>query len=325
MGRVLARLTRRVTLGQIRHIAPVPPARGGDLVDRVYRQVESDFGMLAPPVALHAPAPAMLAACWAMLRETTLAAGVATRIDKESVAARVSTANRCPYCVDIHGGTLAGLLRRQSGAGRRERPEEGADAAVRRAELAGVALTFEYLNRMVNVFLVDSPLPPLSGRAAAVARGGAARILARLAATPVAPGAALALLPPAVTVPPDLGWAAASPRVETATARAIAAVDATAAPVVPAPVRQLIADHLSGAAPRPPDTVTIGDWLDSALAPLPCRDRAAGRLALLTALASYRVSDPVVAEARDAGYDDGALVTLCGWASLAAARRAVPA
>jgi AhpD family alkylhydroperoxidase len=321
MGRILARLTRGVTLGQIQHVAPVAAGRDGSLVDRVYRQVASDFGMLAPPVALHAPAPTMLAACWAMLRETTIAVGAASRIDKETVAASVSTTNRCPYCVDIHGATLAGLLRRRAGADPRRPPEEVADPAERHAELAGVAVTFQYLNRMVNVFLVDSPLPALPDRAAAVARSGAARLLARFASMPVAPNAALQLLPAADTVPADLGWAAASPRIETAMARAIAAVDAAAAGDVPPPVQRMIGEHLSGAAPQLPDAVGIGDWLDAALRPLPQRDRAAGRLALLTALASYRVTGTVVTAARDAGYDDRALVTLCGWASLAAARR----
>ena len=77
----------------------------------MYRQVERDFGMLAPPVALHSPAPEALAAVWVILRESLVATGLAGRPGKEAVAATISLANSCPYCVDVHGATLMGLLK----------------------------------------------------------------------------------------------------------------------------------------------------------------------------------------------------------------------
>jgi AhpD family alkylhydroperoxidase len=187
MGRMLARATGGVALAQVRRVAAVSPRNADGLVARVYRQMAADFGMLAPPVALHSAAPAVLAASWSVLRETTLATGIVSRADKETVATAVSAANRCPYCVDIHGGTLAGLLRKADGDAiasdrldsipdERHRalarwargtaagghtvgvapPFRGSDAP----ELVGVAVTFHYLNRMVNLFLQESPLPP---------------------------------------------------------------------------------------------------------------------------------------------------------------------
>jgi hypothetical protein len=50
-------------------------------------------------------------------------------------------------------------------------------------------------------------------------------------------------------------------------------------------------------------------------------DRPAGRLALLTALASYQVDRSVVRQFRAGWPDDSTLVELTAWASLAAARR----
>jgi alkylhydroperoxidase family enzyme len=342
MGRTLARATRGASLAHVRRVATVPPRAADGLVKDVYRQIEADFGMLAPPVALHAPAPTVLAASWSILRETTLAAGVVSRADKETVAAAVSNANRCPYCVDIHGGTLVGLVRGRAdgSAVAADRLDEVADDRVRalarwaresggaalprpypaahEPELIGVAVTFHYLNRMVNVFLQESPFPPAPGPALGAVRRGASWLLARLASAAVPAGASAGLLPDAPS-PPDLSWADGQPHVAAAFARAGAAVDAAGRRAVPTGVRRLVTDALAGASAPP--TLDTRAWLDVALATLAAPERPAGRLALLTAMASYRVTDRVVDEVREQGYDDAALIALTSWASLAAARR----
>ncbi|MFC7110765.1 hypothetical protein ACFQQB_66485 [Nonomuraea rubra] len=74
----------------------------------------------------------------------------------------------------------------------------GERSAAPEAELIAVAVTFHYLNRMVAVFLGDSPLPP---EVPARARGPALRAFGRLMRpaarrTPPA-GASLPLLPAA--------------------------------------------------------------------------------------------------------------------------------
>src|SRR3954447_754866 len=96
-------------LTQIRHVAPVRRGQATGLVARVYRQVEADFGVLAPPIALHACAPQTLAAAWVLLRESLVVPGTVSRVDKEAVAAAVSRQNACPYCVTIHGSVMTRL------------------------------------------------------------------------------------------------------------------------------------------------------------------------------------------------------------------------
>jgi AhpD family alkylhydroperoxidase len=337
---LLARMTRRGTQRQIRHVPAVPPDAARGQVARVYAQLERDFGMLAPPVALHAPAPGPLAACWMMLRETLVASGAADRTVKEVVAAAVSRANACPYCVEVHGTVLHGLAGGRLAAavmdGRLEAigdarlravaawaggsgtpaPPDG-PAGPRAARLVGVAVTFHYLNRMVNVFLPDSPLPP---GLPAVVRGGLRRVAGRLLRPgPRPPGASLDLLP-AAPLPEDLSWAAADPDVAGAFARAAAAIEAAGRRSVPATARTLVLDALAGRAGRSPG---LGrGWAEEAVSGLPDRDRPAGLLALLTALASYQVGPSVLDGFRRAGADDAALVELTSWAAMAAARRA---
>src|ERR1700735_4058374 len=109
---MIARLIRgagRKAIAQVRYVSPVPPGQAQGLVATVYAQVERDFGMLAPPVALHSPAPWPLAASWMMLRETLLT-GLADRAAREAVAAAVSLGNSCPYCVQVHTSVLHGLI-----------------------------------------------------------------------------------------------------------------------------------------------------------------------------------------------------------------------
>ncbi|WP_169944091.1 carboxymuconolactone decarboxylase family protein [Microbispora sp. H11081] len=337
MGAVLARVMLPATLRQIRHVTPVRPGAAPDLVRRVYGQVERDFGMLAPPVILHSPAPQVLAACWLTLRESLLARGAVTREVKEAVAAGVSRGNSCPYCVDVHQATMDALVRRGGapGDGLTARVEEWARTAGRggqagsqavpapsgqAAELLAVAVTFHYLNRMVNVFLGESPLPPA---VPARARKGSMRlfglVMAPAASKAGTPGDSLDLLPDA-PLPPDLSWAGDVPHVALAFARAAAAVEEAGRRSVPEPVRDLVTGTLAGWDGEPPGPSRA--WVADAVSGLPDRHRPAGRLALLTALASYQVDDGVVNDFRREEPGDRALVELTAWAAMSAARRA---
>ncbi len=87
---------RRLSLLQVRHIATVQFGEATGDTARVYRELEQDFGVLAPPIALHAPVPELLAASWMTLRETMLVDGLVPRAAKEAVAAAVSQGQPVP-------------------------------------------------------------------------------------------------------------------------------------------------------------------------------------------------------------------------------------
>jgi AhpD family alkylhydroperoxidase len=346
LGTAVSRATRGSSLAQIGYVAAVAPSGAPDLVASVYAQVERDFGMLAPPVVLHAAAPDLLAACWSMLRETLLATGSAGRSAKEAVAAAVSLGNACPYCVEVHTAMLHGLVHGQDAVAiGDDRIGSIADPVVRQTaawarasgiraeaarhempfpaeqipELVGVAVTFQYLNRMVNVFLTETVIPP---RVPPAMRRGLQSMIGRLMRPATRgfcpPGAALSLLPEAV-LPADLSWAAGNPTIAGAFARAAAAVDAAAGRSVPEGVRNLLGNKLAawdGQAQGPSRA-----WTRDALSGLPEAQRSAGQLALLTALASYQVDQSVIDEFQAHHPGDQALIELTSWASLAAARR----
>jgi alkylhydroperoxidase family enzyme len=314
LGRVL-----RSAQGSVRYVRPVRASAAVGLVAKVYQQMERDFGFLAPPISLHSPSPEVMAASWLMMRETLLASGRADRVLKESVASAVSEANTCPYCVEVHDairhsidGTYdADAVRAWVRGGPRPFPDD------RLEECVGVAVTFEYVNRMNNVFLPESPIP---ARVPALARNQVRRTLGGVAAgkRAIEPGDSLALLPDA-PLPEGLSWSAGHATVAGAFARASAVIDAAGARSLPLHVRDLVNAWLSGDAGEMGISRT---WVDQAVAEVPAADRAVAKLALLTALASYQVDADIVASARRDCADDAALVDLTAWASWSAARRA---
>ncbi len=346
MNTTLMRRALRRSTAQIRHVRPVSPGAAAGPVAAVYAQVERDFGMLAPPVVLHSPAAGPLAACWVMLRETLLARGVADRAAKEVVAAGVSLGNACPYCVDVHSAVLRGLAHgAEADAIGGDRVDAVVDPALRDLaawarssglresilrrdppfgieqlpEFAGVAVTFQYLNRMVTVFCEDSPLPAILP---ATLASGMMRVLGRFlrstARSALEPGTALDLLSEA-PMPDDLAWAAGRHVIADAFARAIAAIDAAGARAVEDRVRDLVTSELAGWSGQ---AVGLGrSWVDDALRRLAPADRPAGRLALLVAFAPHQVGPRDIEEFRRGQPSDEELISLAAWASMAAARR----
>jgi alkylhydroperoxidase family enzyme len=328
----------RRSLAQIRYVSPVMPGTATGLVASVYGQAERDFGMVAAPVAMHSPAPSALAGSWAMLRETLLVTGQTERAAKEVVAAGVSVANACPYCVAIHTAAAKDLLPDLDAAGiasgNLDDPQlkeiagwarsSGLPGASRSAppgsfaELAGVAVTFQYLNRMVTIFLPESPLPPMTPKGI----GGwvMGMLASAMTSAKAAPGDSLELVPDA-PLPAEFSWAAGDPRIAAALGGAAAAIEEAAAGVVTQPVRELVTGRLDAWDGRPQGPSKA--WADEAVAKLDEADRPAGRLAILAALAPYQVTKADVSAFRSAAKaGDDAVVSLTSWASMAAARTA---
>jgi AhpD family alkylhydroperoxidase len=331
----------------IRYLQPVSPAAATGLVAEVYAQARREFGLL-PPIPLHSPVPRLLAGAWCVLRETLLAGRVGRPV-KEALAAAVSHLNRCPYCIDAHtlmleaagerdaaralAGGKPGVL---SDEGLREVVAWGAahrspgTAPLSRApfpaadtsEMIGTAMAFHYINRMAHVFLPESayPLPP-AVHWVYWARGwmrklAAGRFKALVSARRV-PGESLALLEPA-ELPADLPWARGNPNVAGAFARFAAAVEKAVQDALPEGVRERVVERLAAWDGTDPG---FGGLSEEELDGIPREERAAGRLALLTAFASYRVDGAVIAAYRARRPADSQLLGAVSWVSYVAARQ----
>ncbi|MEV4010788.1 carboxymuconolactone decarboxylase family protein [Nonomuraea angiospora] len=313
---------------QFRYVTPVQPQAATGRVAQVYAQLADDFGMARMAVFLTlSPAPDVLAATWAMLRESLLA-GNAPRTGKEVVALGVSMANRCPFCVAAHTTLLHAtgdhrLAETIAAGGTPDDPEHAALlawATSRRGgarigrEHIGTALTFHFINRMASALLTENLLPANLQKSRLV-RSVGGRVMARTVRRRLLSGASLPLVAD-LPARPEPAWGAGT-SVGAAYA-ALRAAGAAGGELLGDAARAAVADTVAAwDGEHPP---MGGAWLDGPLAEVPAGERAGARLALLAALAPYRVTDADVAAWRGSRPDED-LVRLCAFGAASAMER----
>ncbi len=321
----------------VQYVGLVPRRSATGLIAEVYAQAEREF-QLAPPLTVHSPAPRLLAAVWSATRETLIVGD--GRVMKEAIAASVSAANACPYCVDVHSVMLEAGSRREvavaiAGGRADELVDEEARATLQwslatplsapagttTAQL-GTAIVFHYVNRVVNVFMREgSPLALPSGLG--WLRGGLSAVAARTVGRttlnkPAAPGASLGLLAD-LEVRSGIRWIDEHPTIGPSLARLFAVAGEGVRGLMSAESRATIEGALLGW--RGEDPPLGRGWLDRALAGIHADDVPGARLALLTARCAYQVGTEDVALFRACHASDEALVQLVGFGAAAAARR----
>lgn len=310
-----------------------PPARKSatGVTADVYAQLTSDFGMERPATfVVLSSAPELLTSTWALMRES-LIAGEGDRTGKELAALGVSLANRCPFCVDAHTMLLhaTGDHSLAEAVARGETPSDegharvlawgrasrtpGAPAlmpypfpAAHAPAYIGTMLTFHFINRIASALLTESLLPGNAQRFRAV-RSLGGRSLARTVRRRPAPGVGLTLLD---APGPGPDWARGS-----SVGPGYAALrDAATAGggLLDEADRALVRETLQGWDGAHPSLAWDG---------LPDRSRPGARLALLAALAPYRITDEDVTAWRQPDHSDRHLVRLVAYGAFAAVDR----
>ncbi len=331
----------------IHYVEPVSYRDSDALVRTVYDQMDRDFE-LVPPLTIHAPVPDLLAGVWSIVRES-MVAGSVSRTEREAIPAAVSHINQCPFCVDVHSTMLHGgsehevasvLLSgnvdqlpdsRIGNIVRWALATRSPDAEILRVppfskdeapELIGTAVLFHYINRMVNIFLDESPfsvLPKwLRWTKGFMPRVAGKAIGKQILGVRITAGESLQLLP-AAELPSEFSWAESNSAVAGAFARFAAVTEQQGLKVLSAAVRNLVTERVENW--NGDDPGMSRHWVEDAVSSLSEPDQAAGRLTLLTALASYQVDQQVIDEYRRHFPSDGQLIAATSWASFAAARR----
>ncbi|MFF3171925.1 carboxymuconolactone decarboxylase family protein [Streptomyces sp. NPDC057900] len=311
--------------GPFRYTTPAPPESATGVVADVYAQMATDFGIeRAATFVVLSASPPLLTGAWALLRESLLA-GRVPRTEKEVVAAGVSLANRCPFCVDAHTVLLhaAGDHRLAETIARDGQPEDptyrqllawGKDMSSPQPfppadapEHIGTALSFHFINRVVSSLLTESMLPFGLQRLRAV-RSAAGRTLTRAVRQELATGLSLPLLETEGEAP---SWAAGT-AIGTAFGALRTAAELGAGLLSDedaAFVRESVAAW-DGVSPLPHGAV------------LPDRaERPGARLALLAARAPYRITDEDVAAWLAPPFTDHCLVHLVAFGAIRAVGR----
>nr|BFE60793.1 carboxymuconolactone decarboxylase family protein [Dactylosporangium thailandense] len=311
-----------------RFVTPVPKRAATGSVAAVYAASARELGALFAPHL--SPAPDLHAALWAVLRESMLA-GTVPRARKEAVAAAVAVVNRCPFCIDAHAAMLhatgshdtADAITRGEApdplvawarSTRSAAPDPWPFPAAQAPEYVGTALANHFINRMVDALRPGSLLP--GGALRTPSRRAAGLALARTVRRTIAPGESLALLDPGAGPAP--AWAGAGPVAAAwpAFERAARAGGALLGDTA----RAVVLEAVAGWRGEHPE---LGGWPGSALGAVPEDERPGARLALLAALAPYRLTESAVAAWRSSvgPRGDEELVRVLGFGAFAAVDR----
>ncbi|MEA5510549.1 hypothetical protein VB715_12315 [Crocosphaera sp. UHCC 0190] len=294
------------------------------------------------PFALHALIIRLLKAVWILYYETELVTQQVSPQNKEAIISAVSKVNQCPFCASSHTAndvkqaldskalnlipnkkkrllvkwSLATLspeakIVQSPPFSRKEAPE-----------IITTAILFHYLNRMLNIFLPQeseeenfsklNKCKQLKGQVFGWLKN---QLRSR---TIYKPGASLNLLP-RTALPEDLKWARGNPTVANALAQFAATVEQEGQAVLSESVQELVKDYLKSWDGNPPPLGTY--WVEEAIETLDDSLKPEARLAMLTAIASYQVSEPVVRQFRKVHPFDRELLAATSWASFAAARQ----
>jgi len=314
-------------------------------VVEIYHQMRRDFGALVEPFTLHSASPKLLGGIWAASRETELVSNVVSRNEKELIATAISHTNRCPYCVDAHtmmlnaGGDhpLAQLLSSDT-VDTISDPELNALytwAASSRSpqspiilappfslqaapEIIGMAVLFHYINRMVSLFLADSPLP----LNVSWMKGGLKRVagwyFSLAAKRKKTPGESLKFVP-SVSLPDDMHWAEGSVAIAHSFGGFSHVVDEAGAALLSATVRRCVAQFIDSWNGEDPGMSR--QWVEAIVADLKDADKDVARLILTASIAPYQVDEQMILTFRNIHPTDEALLAALSWGSFTVARR----
>ncbi|RAN98392.1 hypothetical protein GAR05_03129 [Micromonospora saelicesensis] len=315
-----------------RFFTPTPTRAATGRTAAVYQQLRDDFLGPLPTFQALSAVPEVLAATWALMREALLA-GDAPRVERELVAAAVSRANHCQFCVDAHVLLLhaLGAPTLAEAVARGETPTEPRHAALvdwaqasrspRAAdwtsthgpEITGTLLAFHFINRVVSA-LLDPDLLPGGLQRSPLVRSVGGRLYAKAARESKEPGRSLPLLDadPTASRP---AWAGDSPvGIAYASLRDAAArggellLGDVARQTVTATVR-----WEDGRFPARP-----ADWAVDLVRDVPGTDRIGTRIALLAAFAPSAISPGDVALWRLSHPADADLVRLVAYGAITA-------
>jgi hypothetical protein len=184
--------------------------------------------------------------------------------------------------------------------------------------MIGAAVWVHYINRMVTPLLSDRLL--WFGTDQAALRSFSERMggwfFAPAVRRPCSPGLSLEFLPSA-ELPGDLAWARTSQGVARAFAALALAVERCAAQSLTPDTRALVLHAVGEWCGEDPSAEALHLW-SAGIAGAEC---AEARLALLAALAPYRIDEDVVSAFRRRRPVDTDLIGALAWGSFTAARR----
>jgi AhpD family alkylhydroperoxidase len=254
---------------------------------KVFAQMQLENAGVHGPFLIHAAQPKLLAALWALFRETQLASGI-PRTHLETLALLIAQDNRCPWCIEAHHVALHthGIVA-EIEDWHRANPDP-IHSTSSQSTLRIASLCWQYINRMTNVFLVESAwqrfgalrhsLQPLMGKIFATF----------LLGCKYPAGRSLGLIEPA-SLPEHLQWAVSAGASGQALAYFHQTVQALGERLIEPRTREVVLETI-----RHKNRLNFGlsrRWADEAVAVLEPSQHVLAKVLLLAALASYQIDE----------------------------------
>lgn len=335
------KLMEDISNRSVQHVRVIPSNESSGLLRQVYQQMEKEFGIV-PPLSVHSKVPRILAALWSATRESLIAGE--GRLTKELIATTVSEINECPFCVDVHsvvlraGGITGDKKEFSESLGSDQQKIRAWTQATRSSgnsllknppfkenEIApffATAVTFHYINRVVNVFMKEGSPLNLNGK------GGWSRKLMRFLGAKTVGAAMLKMrvksgeslhlvetLAPATRIP----WMIKGGETGLALARFFAITNEEVLAVIPDEPRLQFRDAI--ASWNGEDTTLGRSWLTEAVAKFPAECRESITLAFLVARSSHQIMDADIDRFRSRHTSDEDLIRVVSWGASVAAER----
>lgn len=317
---------------KIKHIEPIKPKQASGLLREINQQIKQEFGHVAGPWLALSITPEILAGTWAICRESVVC-GELSRGQKESIAAAVSQLNTCPFCEEVHGliasadgerDTIRRLRLNQQPTGdigqfinwvKKLGPaaQQQAKLSVTRrasAEIMGTYLCYQFINRIVNVFVEKRVLPgpkllhPLGRKLF--------EPILKKTIVSVKPGLSLPLL----KVPSELDchtWSASIHELHFAIAALETACHIAGEKHLSMETRQSLTKAINNWDGEPP---ALGSsWLDSAMQEIKDEQQPRAKFAYIVAIAAWRMDSATLEAARKQCNNDAELLEVAAWAA----------
>ncbi|GEM_PF-2690726 len=317
------------------------------VLKEINEQINRDFGLVGP-FTLSTPSARVHAVRWAIAREVFVVETNVKRATKEIVAAAIAQINKCPYCEDVHRTSIASsgdedtakaianetwksmenkktkaliewaLNTRNPGADIVRNPPFSIHEA---PEIIGTALVFHSTNRLVSIFLEDSPVPGVLGKP--LVKNSALFIASKtffksMVSKKAGTGDSLKFIEnyPASK---NVSWAKSIPAyVQALTANEIL-LNKIEAEVIPFRTVQLFKEYIST---WQGDDMLLGRaWLSEILSGLDEIEKPVATLVFLAALAPFTITEDDINNFRKINPGDKALIEVCFWAIETATKR----
>ena len=325
---------------KIKYIKYISLKKANPRIKAIYKQIKRDFGILAEPFTLHSAIPDLLATVWAVTREICLINKNVPRPYIETISTAISYNNSCKYCIDAHTIMLLTLKNKSvSEAIKTGNLEQIKDTKLQQIcrwvlanndfntniikcppftldeapEIVGTAFVFNYINRVVEIFLKKSPVSEKQFGKSLLLKI-ATFIFSKSVKTKKKAGESLQFINQEVTDDPDFKWAKPNKIILKTLSALKATCNIEVDKYISSQTKQKIIEI---AKTNNRDNVQLSsNWTNRFKKDFSKEEFSLAKLMLLTMFAPYQITEKNISDLQTNNISDEAILAVTSFASL---------